>query len=398
MKMKEIDGRSLVPALRGRDLDAVDYEMETYFPWLAYGWVPLRAVVRGSLKYVEAPFPELYDLQVDRREAHDIARRWTGEAKALSTTLEHLTRGANAVPGSGVGRGDGDLGDATVDPKVGIGWLVDLDTGRRALQRGNPAAGIPALERLLSRNPQNVPAMLALGRCYLATGNVDRAVTLFRRVLEVRPGDDVAHYELANGLARKASTDPTVGPEARAEFERALELNPRLADAYLSYVSFLYDQREVAAAAALFRRARAEGVRDPDLETEIGLLALARGDLDGARAAFENAVTLNEYAARALEELGEIAYLEGDFETAEKHYARALESNPSFGLAKTLGALRLFELERPQGALEAFQLAIDLAPRNDPDLKTLQEIVEQLEEEIEEREKPKRRTRSEDWG
>jgi arylsulfatase A-like enzyme len=93
--MQEIDGRSLVPALRGRDLDAVDYEMETYFPWLAYGWVPLRAVVRGSLKYVEAPIPELYDLQVDRREAHDIARRWTGEAKALSTTLDHLTRGAN---------------------------------------------------------------------------------------------------------------------------------------------------------------------------------------------------------------------------------------------------------------------------------------------------------------
>ena len=396
--MQEIDGRSLVPALRGQDLDAVDYEMETYYPWFAYGWVPLRAVVRGSLKYVEAPIPELYDLQVDRREAHDIARRWTGEAKALSTTLDHLTRGANPAPASDVGRGDGDPGDATIDPKVGVGWLADLDSGRRALDRRNPAAGIPPLERLLSRNPQNVPGMLALGRCYLATGNVDRAISLFRRAIEIHPGDDVAHYELAQGLARRASTDPTAGPEARTAYERALDLNPRLADAYLGYVSFLYGQGEVSAAAAIFRRARAEGVRDPDLETEIGLLALSRGDLDGAQAAFENAVALNEYAARSLEELGEIAYLEGDFETAEKHYAQALESQPSVELAKTLGALRLFELDRPQGALEALQLAIKLAPRSDEDLETLKEIVEQLEEEIEEKEKPKRRTRSEDWG
>jgi tetratricopeptide (TPR) repeat protein len=387
-----------VPALQGRELDAVDYEMETYFPWFAYGWVPLHAVVRGSLKYVEAPIPELYDLQVDRREAHDIARKWTGEAQALSTRLDYLTRGEDPAPASEVARGDGDPGDAIIDPKVGIGWLADLESGRRALRRGNPAAGIPPLERLLSRNPRNVPGMLTLGRCYLATGNVDRAVSVFRRIIEIDPGDDVAYLELARALARRAGTDPTAGPEARAAFERALELNPRLADAYLGYVSFLYGQGEVASAAALFRRARAEGVRDPDLETEIGLLALSRGDLDGARAAFENAVALNEYAARALEELGEIAYLEGDFETAEKHYAQALESEPSVGLAKTLGALRLFELDRPQGALEALQLAIELAPGSDPDLETLKEIVEQLEEEIEEKEKPKRRTRSEDWG
>jgi arylsulfatase A-like enzyme/Tfp pilus assembly protein PilF len=396
--MNDVDGRSLVPALRGETLDAADYEMETYFPWFAYGWVPLRALVRGSLKYVDSPLPELYDLQVDRREAHDIARRWTGEAKALATALDDLTRGSGPEEDASLSRGDGDPDEATVDPQVGISWLADLETGRRALDRGNPAAAIPALERLLSRNPQNVPAMLLLGRSYLATGNVDRAVTLFRRALEAHPEDPVAHLHLAGALARKSSTDPTAGPAARAEFDRALQLNPRLADAYLGYVSFLYGQGEVGAAAALFRRARAEGVRDPDLETEIGLLSLTRGDLDGARAAFENAVALNEDAARALQELGDIAYLDGDFETAEEHFARALESRPSVELAKTLGALRLFELDRPQGALEAFQLAVELAPRNDPDLETLQEIVEQLEEQIEERDKPVRRRDSEDWG
>jgi len=396
--MQGIDGRSLVPALRGGELGAVDYEMESFLPWADYGWVPLRALVRGSLKYVDAPIPELYDLQVDRREAHDIARRWTGEAKALATTLDHLSAGESYPEDAGRGRADGVPEDATLDPKIGIGWLVDLEAGERALSRGNPAAGIPPLERLLSRNPQSVPGMLALGRCYLATGNVDRAVSLFRRATAIHPDDDVAHLELARALVRRAGNDPTAGPEARSEFDRALALNPRLADAYLEYVSFLYGRGEVSAAAALFSRARREGVRDPDIETEIGLLALSRGDLDGARAAFENAVALNEHAARALEELGEIAYLEGDFETAEQHFAQALESRPTMRLAKTLGALRLFELDRPLGALEAFELAVKLAPGDDPDLEMLEEIVEQLEEEIEERDRPKRRTRSDDWG
>ena len=37
-----------------------DYELESFFPLYAYGWSPLRALVRERHKFVEAPRQELY--------------------------------------------------------------------------------------------------------------------------------------------------------------------------------------------------------------------------------------------------------------------------------------------------------------------------------------------------
>ena len=54
-----------------------------------------------------------------------------------------------------------------------------------------------------STRDEVVSAVLALGRCYLATGNVDRAVSLFRRVIEIhhiRAIGEIADPE-AQGLA-----------------------------------------------------------------------------------------------------------------------------------------------------------------------------------------------------
>jgi tetratricopeptide (TPR) repeat protein len=121
-------------------------------------------------------------------------------------------------------------------------------------------------------------------------------------------------------------------------------------------------------------------VRDPDLETALGMLAHRRGDSAAARAAFERAVALNERAAKALEGLAEIAVDEESFDAAADYYSRALQSAPSFELARRTGTLLYYELDRPFAALEAFKLAAELAPPDDPDLEALEELVEHLEE------------------
>src|SRR5262249_38791108 len=37
------------------------------------GWAPLRGVVRGQMKFVDLPIPELYDLERDPKEEHNLA-------------------------------------------------------------------------------------------------------------------------------------------------------------------------------------------------------------------------------------------------------------------------------------------------------------------------------------
>jgi arylsulfatase A-like enzyme/Tfp pilus assembly protein PilF len=398
------DGRSLAPALRGTEPAVTDYELETLYPYFAYGWAPLRALVRGPLKYIEAPRPELYDLSVDRGESHDAAQRWPAEAGAMAATLARRTEEAAPDPAPAndpdmaeararieslgyVGGADrGDPREARIDPKDGVKWLADLDAGRRAVQSGNPAAGIGPLERLLRRNPENVPALLALGQCYLATADSERALSAFRRAVEIQPDDAVARFNLANAFARAADgeadsgTDTAWAAQAQAEYERALALNPRYAEAYLNYASMLLALGRGAAGESVLARARGAGVRDPDLETALGMLAHRRGDSAAARAAFERAVALNERAAKALEGLAEIAVDEESFDAAADYYSRALQSAPSFELARRTGTLLYYELDRPFAALEAFKLAAELAPPDDPDLEALEELVEHLEE------------------
>ena len=58
------------------------------------------------------------------------------------------------------------------------------------------------------------------------TADGDRAVALYREGLAICPDDEVAHYELGRLLAAQGRY-----PEARAEFESALKINPDFTDA-----------------------------------------------------------------------------------------------------------------------------------------------------------------------
>ena len=126
-------------------------------------------------------------------------------------------------------------------------------------------------------------------------------------------------------------------------------------------------------------RARAASVSDPTIETELGLLDGARKDSAGARDAFTRAIALNPRQPEALLGLGQLAYEAGEFATAAAYYDRALEARPTPAVAKTLGAIRLYQLNDRAGARAAFSRAITLAPPDDPDLAELRTLVGELQ-------------------
>lgn len=394
--IESADGRSLAPLLRGGGGKAPerDIEMETFFPSFAYGWAPLRGLVRGRLKYIEAPQPELYDLASDPSELRNEIERRGGQARLLARAIASLASADEPRPSrsdpvsaeqrarlESLGYLGGSGGDARPgpDPKEAIGWLADLEAGRRAIQSGKPGNGIAPLERLLARNPANVPALLALGQCRLGTGDTGPALEAFERAARLDPENPLVHFHVGNALAEQARERPSLEAEARSAYERALTLHPRHAETYLNYAALLArGEQGLAAALELLVRARAAGVEDPDIETEIGLIELARGSRSLARVAFERAVSLDPRQGRALESLGKIAYEDGDFRRAADFYERALEGTPRADLARTLGAIRLVHLEDRAGALRAFERALELMPAGDPEREAVEEILSGL--------------------
>ncbi|HJQ97580.1 MAG TPA: sulfatase-like hydrolase/transferase, partial [Candidatus Polarisedimenticolaceae bacterium] len=232
------DGRSLAPVLRGGAAPpARDVEMESFFPLFSYGWAPLRALVRGPLKLIDAPKGELYDLSKDPAEAKNVRMARRNEAndlfRALSTRVEgdapvpeamdpSLAEHAQRIASLGyVGGSTANPNEEAIDPKDGIVWIADLEIGRNALASKKPADGIAPLTRLLARNPQNLPALMTLAACFEDAGKLDDAIGVHRRALALYPKSAITWKNLGGALAAKGSKT-----EAAAAFEKAVALDP----------------------------------------------------------------------------------------------------------------------------------------------------------------------------
>jgi len=391
--LPDTDGRSLKAFLRTGSPPARDYEMETYYPSLAYGWAPLRALVSGPMKLIDAPRPELYELPTDPHEARDLAAARPARLRDLAASLEAragaiVTLSAASDPETeerreklqslGYVGGSGTSASGGMDPKDGVKLIPDLDAARRALQVGDPRDALAPLERILAKNPGNIPALLSLGQAQLAAGRQADAIATYTKVSAMAPKNSLAWFDLGNAHAVAASKDDAAFASAKGAWEKALALSPRHADTYLNYAAILASRGAFEEARQVLVRARAAEVADPTIETELGVLELARRDAAAARAAFDRAVALNPLQVEALEGLGKIAYAAADYRNAASYYARALDARPSAGLAKTLGAIRLYQLNDRAGAKAAFERALTLSPSGDPDTEELRSLIAEL--------------------
>jgi hypothetical protein len=126
-----VDGVSLMDLMRGRrrDLNLEAYA-ESLYP-ARLGWSPLRALRDGRFKLIDAPRPELYDLERDPFEQQNIYNVRRALAEAMTARAAVLAKGRRSAPAA--------EGRARVAPELQarlgalgyVGWAVT----REALDR-----------------------------------------------------------------------------------------------------------------------------------------------------------------------------------------------------------------------------------------------------------------------
>lgn len=319
---RDISGVSLVPLMAGttRELN-LDAYSEALYPLHHYGWSDLRALRAGRYKVIDAPRPELYDMERDPQERTNLfAERATlgdGMLTQLRSLEQRFNRSVAALPAGDVDpearerlaalgyvgsfvASASDPRTGRADPKDKIDLFNKLGTATDLSREdeGGPSRSfdkiVGLLNEVLRADPAVIDAWFMMGTQYLRHGEPAKAVEYFKRTLSLKPDYDLAVFNLAQAYRRLGDDDA-----ALAGFEHYLTIDPK----------------------------------DPFVQYQIGEIWLDRGDLPRAEQMFRRALEIDSRVAAAKNALGVIALQRGDAVTAERLIREAIAAKPDLRLA-----------------------------------------------------------------
>jgi len=204
--------------------------------------------------------------------------------------------------------------------------------------------------------------------------SLGKAVSYYEQALKLDPGYSLAWL----GLAKTHFTQADIGyvpfdegfPKARREVERALTLDPNLAEAHaaLGDIKWTYAWDWTGADAA-FKRALELEPGNAEVVSRASLFALALGRIDEAMRLGRKAVELDPLNRLAHDYLGAVALYASRLDEAEAAFRKVLELNPEFPggharlgwvhLLRSKPELVLQEIERePDPFWRRFDLAL----------------------------------------
>jgi arylsulfatase A-like enzyme/Flp pilus assembly protein TadD len=351
-RSERVSGVSLAKGLKGESIEPRPCYSETDAAFAAFGWAPLRSVVTDRWKYVHTTRDELYDLERDPRELHNLADsnpEPLAEMRELLASLEQqmvecpesksqltaaqrrqlaslgYVTGARELPAAEKGEPLPDVKDKMPS------YNAEVES-RLLMQKGNVPAAIERLRGVIEAAPEFIPARLTLAKALMMQNKLDEATDVYAAALAVKPdspeahfdfakhcfsrgqiaeaiehyaivvkidpSDSMAHFNLATILVSKG--EPA---EARRHYELGLEAFPDSTIGQFNYGVFLGTQGDLAGALEHVGRALRLSPRNPQIHYQMGILFASKGDFDEAADHFEETLRLNSRYPNAAEQL-----------------------------------------------------------------------------------------------
>jgi Flp pilus assembly protein TadD len=184
----------------------------------------------------------------------------------------------------------------------------------------------------------------------------EAAVASLQKFIAAKPEVAFAHFQLGYAYTALKRRD-----EARAEYERAMALDPKMPEAYLNLGILLLDKQDYAAAVAPLSKA-VELL--PAQSRPRSLLAVAQdrsGDQEGAARSFEGVLHLDPNDLAADRYLAEIDLRRNKPAEAESRFRHALEIRPDAPEALQ-GLARSLEAQSKPEAVDAYRKYLAVMP------------------------------------
>ncbi|MDJ0518128.1 MAG: tetratricopeptide repeat protein [Trichodesmium sp. MO_231.B1] len=215
---------------------------------------------------------------------------------------------------------------------------------------------IATCEEIISLKPDAV-AYQIMGKVWVEMNKIDQAIAAYQKSLEVNP--DVAEVYISLG---ELYVQQQRQSEAITAYQKAIKFAPDLKDGYRNLVEVLLAQGKVDEAAELSYNAL---IQHPSWTTPQEFCILGKGLIEEGKTkqgitCFEQAIKLDPKLWEAYYSLGEIFSSQQNWDEAVKYYRQVVELNSEsiesyYGLGKALA-----EKEKWQEAIACYQQVIKL--------------------------------------
>ncbi|HYX26027.1 MAG TPA: sulfatase-like hydrolase/transferase [Thermoanaerobaculia bacterium] len=325
-------GRSLLAAAGPAPVDSYFEALSATFN---RGWAPLRGILRQGRKYIALPLPEVYDLQRDPKESHNLA---SAERAAAREVLAALPRESVWPPPSGQTQQE------VAARLESLGYVTASARTRTRYGPEDDPKTLIGLDRKMHEVSES------LGR-----GQAEEAVRLAREVVAQRPAMAYGQEMLVHCLLESGRTQ-----EALAAMQEARRRGAATGSLLRQLGLTLTQVGRTDEALAVLRPLAAEG-----LSQSLNAYALAlfkAGRLEESAATERRVLAADPGNARAHQQLGLIEIRQRHWDQARGELQKAVHFNPRLPVAWNNLGVVLYELKQPDAAFQAWQTAVDLQP------------------------------------
>ncbi len=201
--------------------------------------------------------------------------------------------------------------------------------GRRAAlagtQAGNEAAA-DLLAKAVEQDPSFVPAQYALGVTHLALGNRWKAAAQFRASTQLDPAFPEPYRALGDLFL---AAPRRLFDQAVEAYQKALELRPFYAEAYVGLGDARAAKGEVDGAIASYQKALVYNPGNPKVHMSLGKIYYGeKGLYYESVGSYKKAIELDPHFLEARMGLGEVYEDKGLYQDAIREYRRVVEIEP----------------------------------------------------------------------
>jgi serine/threonine protein kinase/tetratricopeptide (TPR) repeat protein len=214
-------------------------------------------------------------------------------------------------------------------------------------------------EKAFELNNQIPEVNIVRGMIHAGTGQYDKAVTDFRRALEVDPTSASAYRGLAKAYEEKGLLD-----QAEITFQRAIALKPDYWAGYNDLGVFYFRHSRYEDAITQFRQVVNLTPDNDRGFSNLGGIYYLLKRWPEAQETFERALALKK-TYRVCSNLGTLYYIQGEYARAARMYEAALELNDNdYRVWGNLAAAYYWAPGEKQKAQKTYRRAIELGERS----------------------------------